>query len=217
MRLCPPYSRLQPSISPFGLKLRGWSAFSTSCAAATGSRRRASSCGRWPCWSRRPAALSIWFATSDGLNDYQDRPLGTDFSNVYAAGTYVLEAVRPRRSIRACSTRARKRFLATRRRSTAGTIRRCFSCRRRAGVDAVSTGAGGVARRDARALSAGDRAIILSLHPLPRRGRVVGEADRWGRDRQDLKIPPPGALRAPPSPSGGGMTLLLAVLIRPCS
>ena len=30
-------------------------------------------------------------ASSDGLMDYQDRPLGTDFSNVYAAGTYVLE------------------------------------------------------------------------------------------------------------------------------
>ena len=30
-------------------------------------------------------------ATSDGLNDYQGRPLGTDFSNVYAAGTYVRE------------------------------------------------------------------------------------------------------------------------------
>jgi hypothetical protein len=30
-------------------------------------------------------------ATSDGLNDFLDRPLGTDFSNVYAAGTYVLD------------------------------------------------------------------------------------------------------------------------------
>ena len=30
-------------------------------------------------------------ATSDGLNDYQGRPLGTDFSNVYAAGIYVRE------------------------------------------------------------------------------------------------------------------------------
>jgi alpha-1,2-mannosyltransferase len=29
--------------------------------------------------------------TSSGLNDYQGRPLGTDFSNVYAAGTLVLE------------------------------------------------------------------------------------------------------------------------------
>lgn len=30
-------------------------------------------------------------ATSDGLIDYQGRPLGTDFSNVYAAGTFVLD------------------------------------------------------------------------------------------------------------------------------
>jgi alpha-1,2-mannosyltransferase len=30
-------------------------------------------------------------ATSDGLNDVRGRPLGTDFANVYAAGTYVLE------------------------------------------------------------------------------------------------------------------------------
>jgi len=30
-------------------------------------------------------------ATSNGLVDYQGRPLGTDFSNVYAAGKYVLE------------------------------------------------------------------------------------------------------------------------------
>jgi alpha-1,2-mannosyltransferase len=30
-------------------------------------------------------------ATSDGLNDYQNRPLGTDFSNIYAGGTYVLD------------------------------------------------------------------------------------------------------------------------------
>src|SRR6187200_2284622 len=30
-------------------------------------------------------------ATSNGLNDRLGRPLGTDFSNVYAAGSYVLE------------------------------------------------------------------------------------------------------------------------------
>jgi hypothetical protein len=30
-------------------------------------------------------------ATSDGMNDRFGRPLGTDFSNVYAAGTYVLD------------------------------------------------------------------------------------------------------------------------------
>jgi hypothetical protein len=39
------------------------------------------------------SAIGLFYvvATSDGLNDYQGRPLGTDFSNVYAAGTYVLE------------------------------------------------------------------------------------------------------------------------------
>jgi hypothetical protein len=41
------------------------------------------------------AASAIGFgwlvATSDGLNDIRGRPLGTDFANVYAAGTYVLE------------------------------------------------------------------------------------------------------------------------------
>src|SRR5436190_16616383 len=35
--------------------------------------------------------LIYLIATSDGLIDYQGRPLGTDFSNVYAAGTYVLD------------------------------------------------------------------------------------------------------------------------------
>ena len=35
--------------------------------------------------------IVVLVATSDGLNDYQGRPLGTDFSNIYAAGKYVLE------------------------------------------------------------------------------------------------------------------------------
>jgi glycosyl transferase family 87 len=35
--------------------------------------------------------LGFLLARSDGLVDYQNRPLGTDFSNVYAAGKWVLE------------------------------------------------------------------------------------------------------------------------------
>src|SRR5436309_2254785 len=35
------------------------------------------------------AGLGYLLATSNGPNDYQGRPLGTDFSNVYAAGTSV--------------------------------------------------------------------------------------------------------------------------------
>ena len=37
------------------------------------------------------AGASFLIATSNGLNDRFGRPLGTDFSNVYAAGTYVLD------------------------------------------------------------------------------------------------------------------------------
>ena len=36
-------------------------------------------------------ALAWLVATADGIVDYQRRPLGTDFSNVYAAGKWVLE------------------------------------------------------------------------------------------------------------------------------
>ena len=35
--------------------------------------------------------LGVLVATSDGLNDFRGEPLGTDFSSVYAAGTYVLD------------------------------------------------------------------------------------------------------------------------------
>jgi alpha-1,2-mannosyltransferase len=37
------------------------------------------------------AGLGFLLATSNGLNDYQGRPLGTDFSDIYAGGTYVLD------------------------------------------------------------------------------------------------------------------------------
>lgn len=37
------------------------------------------------------AGILYILATATGLNDYQGRPIGTDFSNVYAAGTYALE------------------------------------------------------------------------------------------------------------------------------
>jgi hypothetical protein len=33
----------------------------------------------------------FFFATSEGLNDFKGRPLGADYSNVYAAGTLALE------------------------------------------------------------------------------------------------------------------------------
>ena len=37
------------------------------------------------------AGIVYLLATSDGLNDFQGRPLGTDFSNTYVAGRYILD------------------------------------------------------------------------------------------------------------------------------
>ena len=37
------------------------------------------------------AGLVFLAATSRGLNDYQGRPLGTDFSNIYVAGSYIVD------------------------------------------------------------------------------------------------------------------------------
>ena len=47
-------------------------------------------------------------ATSDGLNDARGRPLGTDFANVYAAGSYVLEG-RPALPFDSASQHAREK------------------------------------------------------------------------------------------------------------
>ncbi|HEY0283059.1 MAG TPA: glycosyltransferase family 87 protein, partial [Rhizomicrobium sp.] len=39
------------------------------------------------------AAILFLALTAQGLNDYKNRPLGTDFSNVYAAGTLTRDGV----------------------------------------------------------------------------------------------------------------------------
>jgi hypothetical protein len=45
----------------------------------------------WILVAMAAAGILILGATPDGLNDYFGRPIGTDFSNIYAAGKYVLE------------------------------------------------------------------------------------------------------------------------------
>jgi alpha-1,2-mannosyltransferase len=54
------------------------------------------------------AGLAYILATAHGLSDYQGRPIGTDFSNVYAAGSYVLEG-RPEAPFDAPTQHARER------------------------------------------------------------------------------------------------------------
>lgn len=47
----------------------------------------------WPLCALAVSIIGVLFVavTANGLNDFQGRPLGSDFSNVYAAGTYVLD------------------------------------------------------------------------------------------------------------------------------
>jgi alpha-1,2-mannosyltransferase len=53
-------------------------------------------------------AAVLYILTAEGLNDYQGRPIGTDFSNVYAAGSYVLEG-RPEAPFDSPTQHARER------------------------------------------------------------------------------------------------------------
>ena len=41
--------------------------------------------------------FAAWIALSDGVIDRNGKPVGTDFSNIYAAGTLTLEGRRRRR------------------------------------------------------------------------------------------------------------------------
>ena len=56
------------------------------------------------------AGFAYILATANGLSDYQGRPIGTDFSNVYAAGTYVLEG-RPAAPFDSATQHAREKEL----------------------------------------------------------------------------------------------------------
>jgi alpha-1,2-mannosyltransferase len=56
------------------------------------------------------AGLAYVIATAHGLNDFQGRPLGTDFSGFYAAGTYVLEG-RPQAPFNGAAQHAREQAI----------------------------------------------------------------------------------------------------------
>ena len=61
------------------------------CVAATGSPASASGWWRSRCSWRSTIGFLFLVATAHDGVDLQGRPIGTDFSNVYAAGSYVLE------------------------------------------------------------------------------------------------------------------------------
>ena len=91
---------------PYSLSVRGYSLMSSrrggSAEDAMDTLFERISSGEWltvervRLWGTAVLAASavgtlFLIVTSNGLIDFQGRPLGSDFSNVYAAGTYVLE------------------------------------------------------------------------------------------------------------------------------
>jgi alpha-1,2-mannosyltransferase len=150
-------------------------------------------------------------ATSNGLNDYQGRPLGTDFSNVYAAGTYVIEG-RPAAPFDPRLQHAREQEIF-------GAATPFYGWHYPPLFLFVAAALALLPYQLALIVWQGVtlllyvlsiRAIVSHLIPPPQ-----GEGGRRSRPGGvgglGLEEPPPGALRAPPSPCGGGMTLLLAL------
>ncbi len=118
--------------------------------------------------------LAYLLATSDGLIDYQGRPLGTDFSNVYTAGRMVLEG-EPAAAFDPRLEHAREQQIFGEKTPFYGWHYPAVLSGAGDGAraDAVSACAARVARRDAGALSAFSqsthcRRLRLSLPPVGR-------------------------------------------------
>ena len=120
-------------------------------------------------------------ATSNGLNDRFGRPLGTDFSNVYAAGTYVLDGEPARRSTRRANSPASGRSSAQATQFYGWHYPPFFLGLAAApGGDALLARADRVAGRDAGSLSLGHA-----------RDRLCVTLPGSGRDREDVASPRP--------------------------
>jgi len=154
-------------------------------------------------------------ATSDGRNDRFGRPLGTDFANVYAAGTYVLDgeaakAFDPRQQY------AREQAIFGEATPFYGWHYPPFFL----GVAALLAAmpywlALLVWQGVTLALYVFVIRKTLLIPPLKGEGVSARRAESGGVIRADRNAPPPGSLRSPPSPASGGgisgMWLLLAL------
>ena len=149
------------------------------------------------------AGFLFLVVTAHGVIDRQGRPLGTDFSNVYAAGTYVLDGD-AQAPFDPPQQFAREQAIfgdsdAVLRLALSAVL---FVRRRGSGLDALRPGARGLAGGDACALSADDRRDRCALSSgsgerrpslAPPRPRLPGGADQY-RPRPE-RLPHRGASR----------------------
>ena len=170
------------------------------------------------------AGLVFLVVTSDGLNDYQGRPLGTDFSNVYAAGKLAL-AGRPEAPFDPLQHHAHEKAIFGEATPFFGWHYPPFFLFVAAVLALMpSTLALALWQAVTLLLYLVSIRMILRFIPPPSElgftrvrlasmaevgnirlgwGRVVGEADRVGESAK-IKTPPGAAGAAPPSPEGEG-------------
>ena len=160
------------------------------------------------------AGVAFLWITSNGLDDFQGKPLGTDFSNIYAGGTYVLDG-KPELAFDPLLQHARREGDL---RCPYAVLRMVLSaififCRRRLGADALPAGAVRLAGHDLSALSLLAIWTILSCPAAyaPPTASELGEADRVAN--QLLHAPPTPRSAEPPSPFRRDLDLALLLAV----
>ncbi|HKS63009.1 MAG TPA: glycosyltransferase family 87 protein [Xanthobacteraceae bacterium] len=154
----------------------------------------------------------VWLAaTANGLNDYQGRPLGTDFSNIYFAGSYIVEG-RPAAPFDPLLQHGRAQQIfgeATPRYGWHYPPFFHFVAAPLATLPYLLALFVWQAATLALYLWA-IRSITRSIPPPQGEGGEQQSCEPGGAFASGA-VPPPGRLRRPPSPFGGGIILLLAL------
>ena len=157
----------------------------------------------------------LLIATSDGRNDRFGRPLGTDFSNIYAAGTYVLDGA-PAAPFDPVRQHAREQAIFGNDTPFYGWHYPPFFLGLAALLALMPYGFALALWQGATLVLylLAMRAILL-IPSLKGEGVSARSAETGGVESRSYEAPPPGQLRWPPSPASGGgidrLWLLLAL------
>jgi hypothetical protein len=143
-------------------------------------------------------------ATANGVNDRLGRPLGTDFSNVYAAGTYVLDG-QPAAPFDPARQYAREQAIFGAKTDFYGWHYPPFFLSLAALLALMPYGLALAVWQGVTIVLylLAIRAILL-IPPLKGEGGSARSAETGGVALRSDEAPPPGQLRWPPSPASGG-------------
>jgi alpha-1,2-mannosyltransferase len=149
--------------------------------------------------------------TSDGLNDRFGRPLGTDFSNVYAAGTYVLDGL-PAAPFDPARQWAREQAIFGAATPFYGWHYPPFFLGLAALLAAMPYWLALIVWQGVTLILYVLSVRAILLIPPPLAGEGGQQSWPGGGSLLTDDVTPPGALRAPPSPFRGGIRILWLLL-----